>query len=107
MCHNTIQRSLVEVRQALYKDVLLFLYNAGDIKRIPSISYTQEIRNNISSIVEECVTLSNSDWDAHETSWKYQCNELLMMNEDVMMENIDYLIEQTRMLKQILEDMRV
>ena len=69
-------------------------YNAGDIKRIPSISYTQEIRNNISSIVEDCVTLSNSDWDAHETSWKYQCNELLMMNEDVMMENIDYLIEQ-------------
>lgn len=47
----------------------------------------------ISCYVEENVAISKSDWDAHETSWDFQRNELLSIDADTYMENINYEIE--------------
>ena len=39
------------------------------------------------------ISISKLDWDAHETSWDFERNELLTMDENVLMKNIDYLVE--------------
>lgn len=43
--------------------------------------------------VEENISISKQDWDAHETSWDFQRNELLSIDTDTYMENINYEIE--------------
>lgn len=47
----------------------------------------------VSSFVNQNISISRSDWDAHETSWDFQRNELLSIDADTYMENIDYKIE--------------
>lgn len=47
----------------------------------------------ISCYVEENIAICKSDWDAHETSWDFQRNELLSIDTSTYMENIDYKIE--------------
>lgn len=44
-------------------------------------------------LVEQNIAISKSDWDAHETSWDFQRNELLSIDTDTYMENINYEIE--------------
>ena len=43
--------------------------------------------------VEENISISKQDWDAHETSWDFQRNELLSIDTSTYMENINYEIE--------------
>ena len=66
--------------------------NAGEIESLP---FNQDVLSctQISSIVEECVKLSRFDWDAHETSWNFLRNELLTMDEQVLMDNLDYIVD--------------
>ena len=65
-------------------------FNVGDIGRIP---YANKSSKLILSIVETNINISKSDWDSHETSWDYQRNELLMMDEQVLFDNLDYIVE--------------
>lgn len=39
------------------------------------------------------ISISKLDWDAHETSWDFQCNELLTIDEATYADNIQYQIE--------------
>lgn len=64
--------------------------NIGDIQAIPLIKKEEDT---ISNIVEQNISISRSDWDAHETSWDFQRNELLSIDTDTYMENINYEIE--------------
>lgn len=48
---------------------------------------------NISSYVEDNILISKQDWDAHETSWDFQRNELLSIDSDTYIDNINYKIE--------------
>jgi hypothetical protein len=66
----------------------LLTSNICDLPLIKGISIdriVEDVKNNRS--------ISKQDWDAHETSWDFERNELLTMNENVLLENIDYLIE--------------
>lgn len=63
---------------------------SGDLGKIPLIYNPNE---NISTFVDLSISISKSDWDAHETSWDFQRNELLSIDEDTYMENINYEIE--------------
>ena len=65
-------------------------YHEGPMGRIP---YMDVEDSNISNIVEQNIALSKQDWDAHETSWDFQRNELLSIDTSTYMENIDYKIE--------------
>lgn len=65
-------------------------YHEGPMGRIP---YMDVEDSNISNIVELNISISKQDWDAHETSWDFQRNELLSIDTDTYMENIDYEIE--------------
>lgn len=67
-------------------------YEAGQISQLPY--KTLQINNqNTLEISENNIAISKSDWDAHETSWDFQRNELLSIDEETYMENIDYKIE--------------
>ena len=48
---------------------------------------------NYNDIVNNNIDISKSDWNAHETSWDFQRNELLTMDEQVLFDNINYIIE--------------
>ena len=63
---------------------------SGSVRMIPvKILRLDEIKN----IVNNNISISKSDWDAHETSWDFQRNELLSIDTDTYMENINYEIE--------------
>ncbi len=51
----------------------------GDFGRIP---YCQ-IENQIEEIVSQNISISKSDWDAHETSWDFEENELVRLSKEV------------------------
>jgi hypothetical protein len=47
---------------------------AGDVNRIP---VCKERPEGIEKLVQENISISKQDWDAHETSWDFQENELV------------------------------
>lgn len=63
----------------------------SDVEGIPLRFGDRE--NYILNIVEQNISISKQDWDAHETSWDFQRNELLSIDEDTYMENINNEIE--------------
>lgn len=59
-------------------------YGSTQVNKIPLIQ-----RNNrqIDEIVGKNISISKSDWDAHETSWDFQENELLALSKGCESEN--------------------
>lgn len=66
-------------------------FQVGNIAAIPYID-TKD-KSYIEDVVQQNIRVSKSDWDAHETSWDFQHNELLSIDSDTYMENINYEIE--------------
>lgn len=54
-------------------------YNSGDIGRLPFIIRQDD---KIKNIAENNISISKSDWDAHETSWDFQENELVRLSKE-------------------------
>ena len=52
--------------------------NAGEIESLP---FNDAIlsHKNISMLVKDCVSISKSDWDSHETSWDFETNPIVAM----------------------------
>lgn len=62
------------------------MVTAGAISKLPfKVGY-----KDIIDIVQSNIAVSLQDWDAHETSWDFQRNELLSIDADTYMENINY-----------------
>lgn len=68
-------------------------FQIGDIFKVPFKEPDSEDNNEISNIVSQNISISRSDWDAHETSWDFQRNELLGVDEQTYMNNINWEIE--------------
>lgn len=70
-------------------------FQPGDVGHIAYSEKLKDIvvQDIISAIVSENISISRADWDAHETSWDFQRNELLSIDTSTYMENIDYKIE--------------
>lgn len=69
------------------------LHNGAEVvSKVPFI-YDSPRSLNILDMVQQNISISKSDWDAHETSWDFQRNELLSIDEDTYMENIYFEIE--------------
>ena len=60
---------------------------AVDIKNLPLIIKKDK---GINKVVSDNITIAHLDWDAHETSWDFQKNELLKMDAETLMEHLDY-----------------
>lgn len=65
--------------------------NIGDIQSIPFIKNNTEY---INKVVSQNINISKSDWDTHETSWDFEANPLLAVDENTYIDNINYKIEQ-------------
>lgn len=51
----------------------------GTLSMMPIIdNETEEIFN----LIKDCISISKQDWDAHETSWDFQCNELVALGQN-------------------------
>ena len=62
----------------------------GVVAKFPYLNVNTE---NYRNLVLHNVTISKSDWDAHETSWDFQRNELLSIDEQTYMDNINNFVE--------------
>lgn len=70
------------------------LHNGAEVvSKVPYIFDSQK-ESIISNIVQQSISLSKSDWDSHETSWDFQGNELLTIDEETYKENINNFVEQ-------------
>lgn len=69
------------------------LHNGAEVvSKVPYIFDSQK-ESKISKIVQQSISLSKSDWDSHETSWDFQGNELLTIDEETYKENINNFVE--------------
>lgn len=60
-------------------------YGPLQVKKVPFI---KEI-GKCEPIVQQNISISKQDWDAHETSWDFQRNELLSIDTSSYMENVN------------------
>jgi hypothetical protein len=60
-------------------------YMIGPVTSIPII-YKELLLKTTSNIVENCIKISRQDWDAHETSWDFQENELIKWSRGTSIE---------------------
>lgn len=63
------------------KDVLAIIsptigFESGYINKIPVIQSPKHIAN-INALVQDCITISKSDWDSFETSWDFKVHPLV------------------------------
>ncbi|WP_300832563.1 BREX-1 system adenine-specific DNA-methyltransferase PglX [uncultured Bacteroides sp.] len=65
-------------------------YNVGDVGLVPYISVDNI---SISNLVQQNISISKEDWDAHETSWDFETNPLLAVDNDTYIDNIHHEIE--------------
>ena len=65
-------------------------FQIGNFKQLP---YMEVPSKEFDQLAEQNIAISKQDWDAHETSWDFQRNELLSIDTDTYMENINYEIE--------------
>lgn len=73
-------------------------FEVGQISRIPSCNIEKNYQT-INNIVQQNISISKQDWDAHETSWDFQRNELLNMDAEIPREEphpdgIEWRVEQ-------------
>ncbi|CRZ35868.1 BREX-1 system adenine-specific DNA-methyltransferase PglX [Herbinix hemicellulosilytica] len=52
-------------------------YQNIDIKRLPVIDFNETLIDDVTSIVDENIKISESDWNSFETSWNYKKHPLL------------------------------
>ena len=62
----------------------------GEIGKMPTCDSRPE---NIETFSLKNISIAKLDWDAHETSWDFQRNELLTIDAETYADNIQYLIE--------------
>ena len=54
-------------------------YHEGPMGKIPYINIQNKT---IDNIVQQNISISKEDWDAHETSWDFERNELLALGDE-------------------------
>lgn len=57
-------------------------FQIGDIFKVPFKEPNDEEYVRISTLVSQNISISKSDWDAHETSWDFQENELVRLSKE-------------------------
>ena len=62
----------------------------GDIDKLPYIHCHENI---FKDITQQNISISKQDWDAHETSWDFETNPLLAVDEETYIDNIHHEIE--------------
>jgi len=72
--------------------------NPGDIGKIPAILNTELV---IEQFVNQNISISKQDWDAHETSWDFETSPLISFQQSIICDNLKKLVN---LFKQYWED---
>ena len=64
-------------------------YGPLQVKKIPLIDSIVKC----TPVINLCIDISKQDWDAHETSWDFETNPLLAVDEETYIDNIHHEIE--------------
>ena len=72
MCSKVITKFLQVLAPTL-------TFQVGDVRKSAYIDINS---NTISNYVQQNISISKSDWDAHETSWDFQENELVRLGKE-------------------------
>ena len=56
-----------------------FNYISSEVAKIPYIKHDEE---RITELTQQNIAISRADWDAHETSWDFQENELVCLSKE-------------------------
>jgi len=80
--HSDLLMFLAYSNSIIYKRVKKILFTglsftAGNVERMPYIKVP--IDKSLCTLVQENISISKSDWDAHETSWDFKRNELVRL----------------------------
>ena len=75
LCNSNIINSILKIINPT------FHYQIGDIKKLPTI-WSDENIYSIESLASQNISISHADWDAHETSWDFQENELVRLSKE-------------------------
>ena len=65
-------------------------FQIGDSFKVPYVDSHNKI---INILVTQNISISKQDWDAHETSWDFETNPLLAVDEETYIDNIQHEIE--------------
>ena len=65
-------------------------FKPGNFLNLP---YKRINNPRIPELVEQNISISKHDWESHETSWDFQRNELLSVDEQTYMDNINNFVE--------------
>lgn len=69
-----------------------FNYVPSEIAQIPVVIDKYK-KNSLDYLVQQNISISKQDWDAHETSWDFETNPLLAVDTDTYIDNIHHEIE--------------
>ena len=65
-------------------------FQVGDVRKAAYIEISNSV---IEDTVRQNISISKSDWDAHEISWDFKRNELLSIDEETYIQNINWQVE--------------
>ena len=65
-------------------------FGSTQVNKLPIIYKSESI---IDYLVQQNISISKQDWDAHETSWDFEENPLLAIDTDTYIDNIHHEIE--------------
>ena len=83
-CNSSVCSDLIKILSPTLN------YEAGQVSQLPFICTNY---NDCISLVERNISISKQDWDAHETSWDFETNPLLAVDEETYIDNIQHEIE--------------
>lgn len=66
----------------------------NDVLNIPLYNTNEVLKDKLKKIASSNIQITRTDWDSHETSWDFQGNELLTVDEQTYKENINNFVEQ-------------
>ena len=84
-CKNNYLQGVLNTKIAmLYLEVLspTLTFEAGKLELIPYQPADEQTVDSIDELVDENISLSRQDWDAHETSWDFRENELVRLSKE-------------------------
>lgn len=77
-------------------DILVMLNPTVSVQvgNLISLPYKDASKTNVGSLAKENIAISKADWDAYETSWDFQKNELLAMTLEDENANVQFDIDE-------------
>ena len=67
-------------------------FTKSDIGNLP-VYFCKLKKDYVAQFVQQNISISKQDWDAHETSWDFETNVLLAVDTDTYIDNINHEIE--------------